>query len=99
MSFDPVEHAREQIAPLLRALVYAVEEEGRDDQARFFGAIQKGVERARDGTDLAEPFMELSMSAFVGFDYSPSTAMLLDQILLQAQQLSEVLSLEDADRN
>ena len=99
MSFEPLEYAHAEILPLLQALVFAVEEEQRPDQVRFFTAILHGVENARDATDLAEPFMELSMSAFVGFDYSPPTAMLLDRVLLYAQQLSEVLSLDDEDRN
>jgi hypothetical protein len=99
MSFEPLDYARNEIAPLLRAIVVSVEEEERADQVRFFSAILNGVENARDATDLAEPFMELSMSAFVGFDYSPPTAMLLDQVLLHAGQLSEVLSLDDEERH
>ena len=99
MAFEPLDYAQNQLAPLLGAIVASVEAEQKPDQERFFGAILRAIEGARDATDLAEPFMELSMSAFVGFDYSPSVAMLLDQLLLHAQQLSEVLSLDDDELN
>ena len=95
MSFEPLEVAREQISPLLRMLVEMVEAEGKPDQVAFFGRIAEGIDVARDGTDLAEPFMELSMSAFVGFDYSPATSAVLDSVLMAAGQLSEVLSLDE----
>ena len=95
MSFEPLSFADEQIAPLLRILVEIVEAEGQTDQARFFERILRGIERARDATDLAEPFMELSMSAFVGFEFSVSSAALLDTVLLSASQLSEVLSIDE----
>lgn len=97
MSFEPLSFAEEQIVPLLRVLVEMVEAEGQADQARFFGRILRGIEGARDATDLAEPFMELSMSAFVGFEFSVATATLLDSVLLSASQLSEVLSIDDSE--
>ena len=99
MSFDPLEYSRDSLIPLLDALRMSVEEEGRADQAAFFGRIQRGMEAARDPVDLAEPFMELSASAFMGFEFSPPVAMLLDQVLMYASQLSEVLSIEDDERH
>lgn len=97
MSFDPVAYAREELVPLLRALCALSESASSPDQQRFFTAILAGIERARDGVDLAEPFMELSMSAFMGFRYDSASAMLLDELLAKAQQLTEVLSLDDAE--
>lgn len=93
--FDPLAYARAELVPVLRAIRLMVEEEQKPDQARYFGGILDGIEAARDGTDLAEPFMALSMSAFVGFAYSSPVAMMLDSLLYSAQQLSEVLSLDD----
>ncbi len=97
MPFDPLEYAREELLPLLEVLRQSASEEGKADQAAFFGRIHAGMSRARDAVDLAEPFMELSASAFMGFDFSPPVAMLLDQLLLHASQLSEVLSLDEGE--
>lgn len=97
MSFDPVAYARKELVPLLRALCALAESSERPDQQRFFAAILAGIERARDGVDLAEPFMELSMSAFMGFRFDASTAMLLDELLAKAQDLTEVLSIDESE--
>jgi hypothetical protein len=98
MSFDPVAYAQAEIAPLLRALCALAETSEQIEQQRFFASILKGVERARDGEDLADPFMQLSMSAFMGFLYDSATALLLDQLLAKAQLLAESLSLDDSQR-
>ncbi|MEM9176312.1 MAG: hypothetical protein AAGC67_13880 [Myxococcota bacterium] len=95
VTFDPLAYAQEQIVPLLEILSEGAEADGKADQAAFFGRIHAGMTNARDAVDLAEPFMELSASAFMGFDFSPPTAMLLDQVLIYASQLSEVLSLDE----
>ena len=95
MTFDPLEYAQDQLIPLLDALRLSVADEGKADQEAFFGRIYAGMTNAKDAVDLAEPFMELSASAFMGFDFSPPVAMLLDQLLLHASQLSEVLSLDE----
>lgn len=95
MSFDPIEHVRENLVPLLSAIVISVEEEGNAQQASFFRRVRGGLETADDPVDLAEPFMELSAAAFMGFDYSPPVAMLLDQLLMHASQLTEALSIDD----
>ena len=97
MPFEPLEYAQEQLVPILDVLRESAEAEGKADQAAFFGRIHAGMTNARDAVDLAEPFMELSASAFMGFDFSPPVAMLLDQLLLYASQLSEVLSLDEGE--
>ena len=97
MPFEPLEYAQEQLVPILDVLRESAEAEGKADQAAFFGRIHAGMTNAHDAVDLAEPFMELSASAFMGFDFSPPVAMLLDQLLLYASQLSEVLSLDEGE--
>lgn len=92
--FDPVQYAHQELVPLLDALCQLAAVETAEDQERFFSAILRGVESASDATDLAEPFMELSMSAFVGFQFSPPVAMILDSLLEKAQHLTEALSLD-----
>ena len=98
MPFDPVAYAQTELAPLLRALCALAESSEQTEQQRFFASVLAGIERARDGEDLADPFMQLSMSAFMGFLYDSATALLLDQLLAKAQLLAESLSLDDAQR-
>lgn len=99
MTFDPVSYSKEELVPLLRALISLAEQEEETGQSRFFASILGGVENAKEGEDLADPFMQLSMSAFSGFAFSPSVSMLLDQLLAKAQRLSESLSLDPSDIN
>ena len=95
MSFDPLEFSKTTLVPFLTAIRQSVEEEAKPDQTAFFDRILRGLEAARTPTDLAEPFMELSTSAFMGFRFSAPVEMLLDQLLMHASQLSEVLSLDE----
>jgi len=92
---DATTQARAEMAPLLRSLCDLVEAEGERDQHGFFAGILQGIENARDPEDLADPFMALSTSAFLGFDYGPLTALLLDQVLVAAQRLTMTLSASD----
>ncbi len=94
MEFDPLGHARSHILPLLHAVVALLEEENHPEPRAFFAGIAHTIERARDATDLADAFMQLSMSAFLGFRLSEPVSMLLDSLLMQSQQLAEVLSLD-----
>jgi hypothetical protein len=99
VTFDPVAYAREELVPLLRALCSLAESGTKPDEQRFFAVILAGIEHARDGVDLAEPFMALSTSAFMGFRFDGATAMLLDELLAKAQSLTEVLSIDEAEVN
>lgn len=94
MEFDPLDHARTRVLPLLEAVVALLEEEGEPEPRAFFAGIARAVGGARDATDLAEAFMQLSMSAFLGFRLSAPVSLLLDTLLMHSQQLAEVLSLE-----
>ena len=97
MSFDPVSYAKSELAPMLEALVLLVEQDALDAEHRFFSSVLRGIEQASEAEDLVDPFMQLSMSAFSGFQLDPPVAMLLDQVLAKAQRLSEALSLEESD--
>ena len=98
-SFDPVAYAQSDLAPLLLAICRLVEEEQEPEQLRYFSSLLRSIEGVSNPIDLADPMMELSMSAFLGFRFSPSVAMLLDRLLCQAQQLTEVLSLDEETVN
>jgi hypothetical protein len=99
LAFDPVSYSTEELVPLIRALISLAEQEGEMGQSRFFTSILGGLENATEGEDLADPFMQLTMSAFSGFAFSPAVGMLLDQLLAKAQRLSEVLSLDSSEIN
>ena len=92
---DALSQTRSEILPLLRSLCDLVAAEGEQDQYGFFAGILQGIESAQEPEDLADPFMALSSSAFVGFQYGPLAAMLLDQVLIAAQRLSMTLSASD----
>jgi hypothetical protein len=97
MDFDPVEYARTRLVPFLNAILELLEEEDQPAQKTFFASIRSAFEAARDATDLADGFMQLSMSAFLGFRFSSPVAMLLDQLLMHSQELTEVLSLDERE--
>jgi hypothetical protein len=94
LEFDPLDHARTRLLPLLQGVVALLEEEDQPEPRAFFAGILRGIEGARDATDLAEAFMQLSMSAFLGFRLSAPVSLLLDTLLMHSQQLAEVLSLD-----
>ena len=97
MTFDPVTYAHEELVPMLRALCELTEADHEADQHRFFASALAGIERASQAEDLADPFMQLSTSAFMGFHFQAGTALLLDQLLEKAQRLAESLSLDASE--
>jgi len=99
MTFDPVAYINEELVPITQALCSLAEQEEQPDQQRFFESILAGLERTAQGADLADPFMQLSMSAFMGFEFSAPVAFLLDQLLAKAQPLSELMSLDESEIN
>jgi hypothetical protein len=99
MSFDPVDHAKQEIVPLLDDVVSAAAQEERPDQEAFFRGIRDGIGRCKEAEDLADPMMQLSMSAFVGFEYSNVMAILIDRVLAHAQLLTQSLALSPDEVN
>lgn len=97
MDFDPVVYAREELSPLLSMICESAEEDGSSEQQAFFASIKRSIDHATVAEDLADPFMALSTSAFLGFHYSSHVTLLLDLALERAQRLSEVLSCEPGD--
>jgi hypothetical protein len=93
------EIARAELVPTLQALSELANEEGMRDQATFFRRIESALENAREEEDLADPFIELSTSAFRGFSFSPAGALLLDRVLELAHRLSTTLSASTDDEH
>lgn len=87
-----MEPVRDELLPVLLALRKQAQEEAQPDQVAFFERIRAGLDNARDFDDLAGPFMELSTSAFHGFEFSLPVTLLLDRALELAQTLSQTLS-------
>ena len=92
---DVVSQTRVELLPLLRSLCDLVAAAGEDDQREFFRDILRGVENAQVPDDLADPLRTLSASGFVGFDYDPLTARLLDHVLIAAQRFSLTTSVSE----
>ena len=90
--FDAVACAREELLPNLRALCETAEADGEPEILAFFERILKQIEAAQEEADLADPFMELSTSAFRGFAMSFGVTLLLDDILDRSARISEVLA-------
>jgi len=82
---------------MLEELCALTADEGHAGQHAFFERVLGGILAAQDAEDLAGPFMELSTSAFLGFDYAPGTALLLDRVLEEAQRLAESLAVDARD--
>jgi len=87
-----VDLARDELLPLLDALQRLVEQEGKPDQQAFFARVHEATNHAREPEDLAGPFMELSTSAFLGFEFSGMATVLLDRVLELAQRAAMTLS-------
>lgn len=92
VEFDAVVCARQELLPSLRALCESAEADGDLEILTFFERIVKMIEAAQDQADLADPFMELSTSAFRGFAMSFGVTLLLDEILDRSARISEVLA-------
>jgi len=87
--------ARNQLDPLLEALTTQLGGEGQATQQAFFNRIRGSIQRAQDEVDLAGPFMELSTTAFVGFEFSPDAAVLIDRILQKAETIADSFTNSD----
>ena len=89
---DALSVTREQLLPLLDQLDGVLEGDDAPGQRSFFAHIRDLLRRAQEPDDLAGPFMELSTSAFRGFQYSLEASAVIDAVLEIAQQVSHALS-------
>ncbi|MAI78752.1 MAG: hypothetical protein CL917_07420 [Deltaproteobacteria bacterium] len=90
--FDAVDAAHQQLVPRLNRLCEMAKAETEPEVLSFFQQIATQIEVAQDETDLMGPFMELSTSAFRGFQLSFEIAALLDEVLDHSSRISEVLA-------
>ncbi|MEM7408030.1 MAG: hypothetical protein AAF458_22260 [Pseudomonadota bacterium] len=90
--FDPVQYVHTELVPLLKELVQLTKAQGAIAEQQYFQVLLTQMEAARDGVHVAEAFLHLSSAAFLGFEYSPDVADLLDTLLERAEHLSEALA-------
>ena len=83
--------ARNQIGPLLEALITQLEAEGSATQRAYFNRIRHTLDQARDDLELANPIMALSTSTAVGFTFSSDADVLIMRILEKAEQVAKEL--------
>ena len=90
--FDPVIYARDELVPLLEQLSSLTESSEQPAQHQYFKTLLAQLKGASDDGQVVEAFLHLSAAAFLGFEYKPEVADVLDQLLEKAQHLSEALS-------
>ena len=92
LDMEALSTAKAQLIPLLELLEALLEAEEDAVAHGFFARIRQMIELAKDDEDLAGPFMELSTTAFRGFEFDLDASALIDQILQIAQSISARLS-------
>ena len=91
-AFDPVIYARDELVPLLEQLSSLTESSERPAQHQYFKTLLAQLKGASDDGQVVEAFLHLSAAAFLGFEYEPEVADVLDALLEKAQHLSDALS-------
>ncbi len=94
-TMEIVNHAREQLGPLTRQLLDAIDTESHPMEASFFAGLNVRLQHMNDEGDLAELFFELSSTAFRGFAFSDHQAALIDRLLRAAEEIAFALSAPD----
>ena len=87
--FDPVDYAKSVLVPLADELIVCADVAGSAEQQLYFGAVKAGLASATNAGDLIEVFFNLSAANFMGFDYTPETALVLDRLLEKSVLLAE----------
>ena len=87
--FDPVDYAKSTLVPLADELIACADAAGSADQSLYFDKVRAGLASASTAGDLIEVFFNLSAANFMGFDYTPETALVLDRLLEKSELLAE----------
>lgn len=87
-----VASAQEQLGPLFEAVLGQFEKDDATYEQSFFAVQYDALNRALEEVQIAEVFMQLSTVAFVGFQFSPTQAFLVDALLERAEQIAHTLS-------
>ena len=90
-----IDHAREQLGPLVRQVLDDIDTDTHPMEASFFAGVNVRLQHMHDEGDLGELFFELSSTAFRGFAFSDQQAALIDQLLRAAEEIAFALSAPD----
>ena len=99
IQFDPVDYAKTALVPLADELIACADAAGSAEQQLYFGAIRAGLATATNAGDLIEVFFNLSAANFMGFDYTPETALVLDRLLEKSELLAEAQGSRSRNRS
>ncbi len=88
--------AQQQLRPLFDAVIAQLDEDACITEMVFFTTNLLALMRASEPVDIGELFLQLSTTAFMGFQFSPEQAQLVDNLLAQAEQLAHVLSADSS---
>ncbi len=84
--------ARNELGPLLEALIVQLDGEGSMTQRAHFDRIRRSIDLARTDTDLARPILALSTSTAYGFKFSNDADALVNRIIEKAEELEAEMS-------
>ena len=79
--------ARNELGPLLEALIVQLDGEGSMTQRAHFDRIRRSIDLARTDTDLARPIFALSTSTAYGFKFSNDADALISRIIEKVAEL------------
>jgi hypothetical protein len=79
--------ARNELGPLLEALIIQLDGEGSMTQRAHFDRIRRSLYHARTDTDLARPILALSTSTVYGFKFSNDADALVNRIIEKIAEL------------
>ena len=89
--------ARNEITPLLDALISQLECEGRATQRAYFNRIRRSLIHAQHELELVRPIQELGTTPAVGFRFSRDADALIDRILEKAAELAQEYEIIDQE--
>ncbi len=93
---DPVvEVAQRQLRPHFDAVIAQLDADAAVAEMTFFTTHLIALLQAEEPVDIGELFLQLSTTAFLGFEFSERQAQLVDDLLAQAEQLAHMLSADD----
>jgi hypothetical protein len=89
--------ARNELGPLLEALIVQLDGEGAMTQRAHFDRIRRSLYHARTDTDLARPILALSTSTVYGFKFSNDADALINRIVEKVAELDVDAPLQPPD--
>ena len=87
-----VDTARDQLLPLTRQVLEALNDDTQTVEQSFFTLLMLSIRRMETDADLMSVFLELSTTAFQGFRFSQAQRLLIDQLLEAAEDIALTLS-------